>query len=276
LQSGLSTVAGWVIGGKRIVTAQDVHDAIDRLGLRRADPSAILSVQALDRDPHSAEATAALDWIDMFDGDTPWTRIQPRDPNSWNEMDQGLTEAADTLESQGWHSTLVRGSMRQATFFRVGTALPAVRQHILRYRQGGHRGTADPPRATPSGERPRRRARCRGQPHQRRTRLPPIHVGTGRAPSHDHPGRRCGRPSDHEPRPGRHVRPNDSRPGAPRSRATSRRPEHPPLPRRTRRSTNTLALATDTCPPLLFKCKKRSGPFGGGEGALQHPLHPEG
>ena len=147
LQHGLSTVAAWVEGGRRVVTAKDIHDAVDRLGLRRVAPSAILVVQAIDFDPHADEATVALDWVDLFDGDTPWVRVQPRDPGSWEQMARDLADAAETLEGQGWRSTLVHGSMRQATFFRVGTALPAVRQHTLRYLQGVQLWSTDTPKS---------------------------------------------------------------------------------------------------------------------------------
>jgi SMODS-associated and fused to various effectors sensor domain len=146
LQHGFDIVAGWVVDGKRIVTAKDVNEAIDERGLRQVDPSAILLVQAIDTDPHADEATVALNWVDLFDGDQPRVRVQPRDPADWGRMDRELTEAAATLEAEGWTSTLVRGAMRQATFFRVGTALPAVRQHTLRYLQSGQLWSTDTPK----------------------------------------------------------------------------------------------------------------------------------
>ncbi|MGY1761631.1 SAVED domain-containing protein [Geodermatophilus sp. SYSU D00779] len=87
-----------------------------------------------------------LNWVDLYDGDQPGVRVQPRDPADWVRMDRELTEAAATLEAEGWTSTLVRGAMRQATFFRVGTALPAVRQHTLRYLQGGQLWSTNRPK----------------------------------------------------------------------------------------------------------------------------------
>ena len=146
LQHGLNTVASWVGGGRRVVTAKDINEAVDELGLRRVEPSAILVVQAIDTDPHADEATVALNWVDLFDGDQPPVRVKPREPSGWQQMDHELTEAAATLESQGWTSTLVRGAMRQATFFRVGAALPAVRQHTLRYLQGCQLWSTDAPK----------------------------------------------------------------------------------------------------------------------------------
>lgn len=43
-------VADWVTGGKRIVPAAEIRETVDRLGLRRTEPAAILVVQAIDTD----------------------------------------------------------------------------------------------------------------------------------------------------------------------------------------------------------------------------------
>jgi SMODS-associated and fused to various effectors sensor domain len=147
LQRGLDCVAAWVIAGKRIMTAAEIRAAADELGLRRSDPAAILVVQAIDTDPHADEATIALDWVDLYDGDSPSLRFQPRDSSSWTKMDHDLTSAAAALENAGWRSTLIRGALRQATFFRVGTVLPAVRHHTLRYIQGPQPWSTDTPKA---------------------------------------------------------------------------------------------------------------------------------
>ncbi|MFJ7212835.1 SAVED domain-containing protein [Amycolatopsis sp. NPDC098790] len=135
LQQGLTTVAAWVVGGTRTVNEQDIRQAVT--GLRQKPPSALLVVQAIDADPHADEATVALHWVGLYDGDDPRARVVPRDPDSWNRMDRELATTAAMIENEGWSTTVVRGSMRQATFFRVGTALPQVRQHTLHYVQRG-------------------------------------------------------------------------------------------------------------------------------------------
>ena len=94
------------------------------MGLRRSEPAAVLVVQAIDIDPHADEATIALDWVDLFDGNDPKVRFQPHDPAGWTQIDRDLIDAAVALENDGWRSVLVRGALRQATFFRVGTVLP--------------------------------------------------------------------------------------------------------------------------------------------------------
>jgi hypothetical protein len=147
LQRGLDCVAGWVTAGKRIATAAEIRETADELGLRRSDPAAILVVQAIDTDPHADEATIALDWVALYEGDRPSLRFQPRDTSGWTRMDHDLTSAAAALENAGWRSTLIRGALRQATFFRVGAALPAVRHHTLCYIQGSQPWSTDTPKA---------------------------------------------------------------------------------------------------------------------------------
>jgi hypothetical protein len=98
--------------------------------------AAVLSVQAIDSDPHAGDADEALDWVFRDDGDNPRERVVPREQSAWQAIAEQLDAAAARLEERGFTSTLVRGSMRQATFFRVGAALPNTRQHELFYRQG--------------------------------------------------------------------------------------------------------------------------------------------
>lgn len=148
LERGLSIVGRWVVDGKRVVTVDDISGAVDQRGLRRLDPSALLVVQAIDTDPHADEATVTLDWVHLYEQDQPpKLRVQPSDPASWDEMDRDITQAAATLENDGWRSTLLRGALRQATFFRVGAALPDTRGHELRYVQNQQLWSTDAPKA---------------------------------------------------------------------------------------------------------------------------------
>jgi hypothetical protein len=136
LQRGLDIVAGWVEGGKRIITGSEVSTVVNEHDLHRVDPANILLIQAIDRDPNPEDATVTLDWVDLFDGADARQRVQPRDPASWAVMDAELQDAAGRIEDTATRTTLVRGALRQATFFRAGTVLPGVRQHTLRYHQG--------------------------------------------------------------------------------------------------------------------------------------------
>lgn len=149
LERGLGIVGRWVVDGRRVATATDIHDAVDERGLRRVEPSALLVVQAIDADPHADEGTVTLDWVHLYEPDqSPKMRVQPRDPASWWEMDRDITQAAATLENEGWRSTVVRGAFRQATFFQVGAALPDTRGHELRYVQNQQLWSTDSPKAS--------------------------------------------------------------------------------------------------------------------------------
>ncbi len=141
LQHGLNTVASWVTGGKRIIPEEDIRSTVE--SLHPTPPSAILLVQAIDADPHAEDATIALNWVDLFDGDNAQVRVQPRCASDWARMEQDIMDAAAALERDGWRSTLIGGKMRQATFFRIGAALPHVRGHTLRHLQGGELWSTD-------------------------------------------------------------------------------------------------------------------------------------
>jgi len=146
LDAGISAAAGWVRDGKRVLTAEDIHDAIGALGLMANKPRAILLVQTIDRDPHPEDATEILDWVNLYQGDSPMTRAQPADPASWATMASDLNKAVSRLRSVGAQDILVRGALRQATFFLVGTQLAHVTGKTVSYVQQGVLWSSDAPR----------------------------------------------------------------------------------------------------------------------------------
>src|ERR1700722_10883723 len=50
--------------------------------------------------PHADEATIALDWVDLFDGNDPKLRFQPHDPAGWTQIDRDLSDAAVEVENE--------------------------------------------------------------------------------------------------------------------------------------------------------------------------------
>ncbi len=136
LTKGLATVRKWVVNGVRTRTTEDVLQAVEDLKLRRIEPSVVLSVQAIDTDPRADAADHVLNWLEHYDGDTARTRIVPTDPAAWEHMAAELDEVAARLEDLGQRSVIVRGAMRQAAFFKIGTALPQTRNFELIYKQG--------------------------------------------------------------------------------------------------------------------------------------------
>jgi hypothetical protein len=146
LRLGTDTIAEWVRQGRRILTRDELEAEVDALNLRATAPKAILLVQAIGRDPHPDDATVALDWVDLYDGDEPAQRRRPKDPTAWARMDAELRAAVDTLHDSGHHDILVRGKMRLATFFAVGVRLAQVTGTNISYDHYGTIWSSDAPR----------------------------------------------------------------------------------------------------------------------------------
>ncbi|MCA2178979.1 SAVED domain-containing protein [Nonomuraea glycinis] len=126
LDRGIGIVTDWVLEGRREITLDDITMEVERMRLRSDDPRAVLLIQAIDRDPNPGDATVALDWVDLYEEDSPPTRRQPRDPADWAAMSNDIDDAVARLRSQGFKDVVVRGAMRQATFFTVGARLAQV------------------------------------------------------------------------------------------------------------------------------------------------------
>lgn len=145
---GIATVRGWVADGKRRFDLTELRAEVDQLNLRQTDPWCVLLVQAIDRHPHPEDATVTLDWVDLFDGETPFTRRRPRDPTAWEtRMRPELRTAADRLRTLGCQRVLVRGALRLPTWFTVGNTCAAVTGMAVASQQGGQLWSADEPAA---------------------------------------------------------------------------------------------------------------------------------
>ncbi|MEU8422134.1 SAVED domain-containing protein [Micromonospora sp. NPDC048835] len=146
LDRGMSIVTNWVLDGRRQITTEDIDAEIERLHLRADEPRAVLLIQAINREPNPDDATEALDWVDLYDGDSPPARRQPCDPASWATMSTQLDNAVVRLSAQGLRDIVVRGAMRQATFFTVGARLSQVTGTNITYIQNGTPWPSDAPR----------------------------------------------------------------------------------------------------------------------------------
>ncbi len=138
LDRGVALIDKWVRDGRRILTREDIRKEVDRVNLRADDPRAVLLVQAIKREPHPDDAAVVLDWVDLYDGDSPPMRRQPRDPADWATMSNDIDQAVGTLTAQGHADIVLRGFMRQATFFTVGARLAQVSGTTITYLQNGN------------------------------------------------------------------------------------------------------------------------------------------
>jgi hypothetical protein len=96
-----------------------------KLGAERSAGS--LLIQCLAPDPWPEAATAAVDWVGLFDGDEPATRRQLRDPDGWERrLKPELREAIQTIRRHGLVHVNVYGSMRLSTALFTGSELSRV------------------------------------------------------------------------------------------------------------------------------------------------------
>jgi SMODS-associated and fused to various effectors sensor domain len=146
IRTGVDRARRWVIDGNRRLTPDELRQDIDELNLRDSATADVLIVQTLLRDTAPEDAAEILDWVDLFQGDTPASRRQTVDPGAYlSIMQPELAAAAERLIASGAHRILVRGAARLATQFAVGAALPKVRNVELLRRQGGETWSTDAP-----------------------------------------------------------------------------------------------------------------------------------
>ena len=118
---GMAIVRGWVTGGKRRLSKEDLERAVEPLKRPGTLPAVSLLVQAIDRDPMPETATIVLDWIDKFPGDEPRVRRLPSSQGLWNgRFRADIRSAARSLRSLGHANVLIQGYMRLPTWFAVG------------------------------------------------------------------------------------------------------------------------------------------------------------
>lgn len=118
-------VARQVRNGHRELTPAMIHNAIDGLGLRAGPTRAVISIATLTHDPDADSADHALDWVDRFDGDSPYTKRCPRPPATWAQLQRDI----ETIPSQLAPCTgaiAVTGTFRLAPAFLTGTTFRMV------------------------------------------------------------------------------------------------------------------------------------------------------
>lgn len=137
--------------GVRELDAAGVNDLADKLQLPAGTPRATLLVQSLTHDPWPETATAAVDWVDLFDGDDPASRRQLKDPADWNQrLKPELVAAVDRIRRARLTDVDVQGTMRLTTGLLVGVQLSEVAgfnvtrtAHDGVWSSHGHREAAD-------------------------------------------------------------------------------------------------------------------------------------
>ncbi len=130
-----------VVAGIRRLSVEVIVAAVEELGLRVAENRVIVSIATLAPDPLAEQASYALDWVDRFDGETPFAKRRPRAPFTWQELQHDIDELASACRSEA--RIAVTGSLRLATAFAVGAAMRMVTNTDVAVIQRGQLWSSD-------------------------------------------------------------------------------------------------------------------------------------
>ncbi len=141
---GADWVARQVRDGQRTLTLTAITEAIDSLQLKAGPTRAVVSIATLKPDPATGDADYALDWVDRFDGASPYVKRRPQAPATWAQL-QAEIEAAPHRIPPGKTAVAITGSLRLAPAFLVGSAFRMVTGADLAVMQRGQLwSSADP------------------------------------------------------------------------------------------------------------------------------------
>lgn len=125
--AAVGALRGLIEEGRTSLDRAAVEGLVTAMGLPAAPPRATLLLQCLARDPWPDAATAAVDWVPLFDGDEPPLRRQLRDPDAWeHRLRPELRAAVASLQAEGYDRVLVTGTYRLSVATLAGAELPRV------------------------------------------------------------------------------------------------------------------------------------------------------
>lgn len=144
LDAGVSAVRTRIRQGNTFLDRASLDEILNRPVFARGEPRATLCIQQIDRVPQADVATAAVDWVDLFDGSEPRTRRLPLAPEYWNQrLRPELQAAVREIDDTGLRQVSVSGAMRLSVGFLVGNELGAVRGHDVSLKQRPHEWNTD-------------------------------------------------------------------------------------------------------------------------------------
>ncbi len=124
---GVALVREWVQERERTIGTGTLREMVeDRIG-RAGQPGALFVVEGINDDPAVAQADVAVRFVELYDGDEPFSRRQLVTPEDWQtKVWPGLEAAANQLRDKDRSRVVVAGQMRLPMWFGVGCALREV------------------------------------------------------------------------------------------------------------------------------------------------------
>lgn len=138
MDSAMAFVRGWVQERDRTRNVDELHAAlVDRVG-RVSDPRGLLIVEAIGDNRAAPQADVALRFVELYDGEGPFTRFRLHDGDDWDRLIwPQLERAADELAGRGRHDVVIDGPMRLPMWFGAGCALRSVLGFQVTMNQNG-------------------------------------------------------------------------------------------------------------------------------------------
>lgn len=133
-----SIVRKWVKTGTGPRTADDILADLTETGLVARDGEVVLAVHGVDRVMLPIRPNAEVDFVDLYDGETPFERRRLRNPVEWEcVVLPELERAKETLLGFDTKQIRVAAAMRLPMYFAVGRTFSDVGHWTLSSQQRG-------------------------------------------------------------------------------------------------------------------------------------------
>lgn len=137
-KTGARIVHDWVTDGRGPQTLEDVRSAVAKAGLLAVEGTLVFAVHGIDRDPTPVQPNVTLDFVDLYAGESSFSRKVLKSQDDWNALVlPAFDRAAKALSSYRIRRVYVTGSMRHPMWFATGRALPEVKRWALSLDQVG-------------------------------------------------------------------------------------------------------------------------------------------
>jgi hypothetical protein len=127
IDSGLALIREWVQERERTIDVDTLRGMIEERIGRSAEPGALVVVEGIDDDPAVSQADVSIRFVELYDGDEPFSRRQMRSHGEWQtKVWPEMQSASRQLRDTGRSRVVVGGQMRLPMWFGAGCALREV------------------------------------------------------------------------------------------------------------------------------------------------------
>ncbi|MDQ8044979.1 MAG: SAVED domain-containing protein [Patulibacter sp.] len=132
VDAAVGAIRDLIEDGDTTLDSEKLRQILSRDVFKAQEPRASLVVEAIDTHHYADDATAAVNWIELFEGDEARSRRQLKDPDDWNRrLRPELLAATSRVHASGFAEVDVLGAMRLSSFFATGCALPETKRLAL-------------------------------------------------------------------------------------------------------------------------------------------------